>query len=87
VFRNEKESVMAVDAVSSSVSLAANAAASAQLRARTPAEEQQSAQKVDNSRVQAQRGAAASARVEAERIQPTVNTSGQTVGTRVNTTA
>jgi len=52
---------MAVDAMSSSLGLAANAAASAQLRARMSTEEQQSALKVDSSRVQAQRDATASA--------------------------
>lgn len=76
---------MAVEAVSSS----GNAAASTQVRARPPEQDQQSqeAQKLASDRAQAERVAAESARTEAERTRPSVNTSGQIVGQRINTTA
>ena len=72
-----------------SVSSGANAAASTQVRARPPEQEQpsQEVQKASNERAQAEASAAESARSEAEKNRPSVNTSGQTVGHRVNTTA
>jgi hypothetical protein len=77
---------MAVEAVSSS----GNAAASAQVRARQPEQndQPQSARKAESDRAQAEREAAERARAEAEKNnKPSVNTSGQTVGQRVNTSA
>ncbi len=76
---------MAIEAVSSN----GNAAASTQVRARQPEQDQQAqqAQKAQSERAQAERKAAESARAEAEKNKPTVNTSGQTVGQRVNTSA
>ena len=82
---------MEVDAVSSSNS----AAASVPVRARPPEQNQQSqqsqqsqeAQKVASDRAQAERAAAEASRAETERNRPSVNTSGQTVGQRINITA
>jgi hypothetical protein len=85
---DRKESIMEVDAVSSSSS----AATTSQVRARPPEQNQQSqqsqeAQKAASDRAQAERAAAESSRAETERNRPSVNTSGQTVGQRINITA
>lgn len=77
---------MAIEAVSSG----GNVAASAQARVRPPEQDQQQsqeAQKAATERAQAERTAAESARSEAESNRPSVNTSGQVVGQRINITA
>ena len=88
---------MDVSSVSSSISAALAASVQAQTRAR-PAQPdaaqiqstQQSQQAQGSQSVQgtpAVDESEASARVETEKTRPTVNINGQTVGTRVNTTA
>jgi hypothetical protein len=76
---------MEVNAVSSSSS----SAVTSQVRARPPEQNQQSqeAQKAASDRAQSERAAAESSRAETERNRPSVNTSGQTVGQRINITA
>jgi hypothetical protein len=88
-------SVMEVASVSSSVNTAIAPSAQAQLRARQPEPDQQapqsrqaqSSEQVHNSQSGDVRDSADSSRAEAERSTPSVNTNGQTVGTRANTTA
>jgi hypothetical protein len=87
-----KEFVMAVDSISSSASAssaASSAAAQSQQRSQQTQQsaQDQQTQKASNDQARTEREAAQRARVEAEQNQPSVNTSGQTVGSRVNTTA
>lgn len=77
---------MAVDSVSSSTNAAFSPAAKSQLRTQ-PSEQDQQAQKAASDRARAEQEAAQSAQVEAAKSKPTVNANGQTVGSRVNTTA
>lgn len=79
---------MAVDSISSSSSASASSSAAAQSQLRAQQSEQdQRAQKAGNDQVRAEREATQRAQTEAEQNKPSVNTSGQTVGSRVNTTA
>lgn len=77
---------MSVDSVSSSGNAAASSAARSQVRLQQP-EQEQSAQKVASERARAEREVAKSAPVEAEKPRPTINTSGQAVGSRIDTSA
>jgi hypothetical protein len=89
----QKERIMEVGSVSSSVTATANA--QAQLRARQSEQDQQAQQALQTQRAQqSQRSqpvdeseSANRASAEVERTRATVNTSGQVVGTRINTTA
>lgn len=75
---------MEIGSVASSVNAAALAAANVQAR---QSQQAQSPQPAPNSQSVDEREAAGAVRDEAERSQPVVNANGQTVGTRVNTTA
>jgi hypothetical protein len=94
----QEVSVMEVASVSSSVSTLIAASAQAQVRAPQPEPDRQAQQTQQSRQAQSTepaqssqsgdvREAADRARAEAERSQPSVNSNGQTVGTRVNTTA
>jgi hypothetical protein len=92
----QEDDVMEVGSVSSSVGSALNA--QAQVRSRQPepdpqtqqsqqAQQSQGAQQAQGSQSSQESEAADRARAEAEKNRPSVNTNGQVVGTRVNTTA
>ncbi len=79
---------MDISALSSSV----NAASGTQVRARPPEQDQQAlqalrAQRAQNAPAADENETAARARAEAESVRPSVNTSGQVVGARINVTA
>jgi hypothetical protein len=80
---------MAVSSVSSGGNASASTAAKTQVRAQQSERDQdaQKAQKAENDRTRAEREAAQNNRIQAEKNKPSVNTSGHTVGQRVNTTA
>lgn len=82
---------MEISSVSSGNAAALAASLQSPLRTRTP-EQDQSAQQLQQAQQQAQGTTPADERqaqavTEAEKSRPTVNINGQTVGTRVNTTA
>jgi hypothetical protein len=75
---------MEVSSASSNTNVAAGAAAKKQLTAQKPDANQQ-AQKAASDR--AREATAQSTKAVVEKNKPSVNTSGQTVGSRINTTA
>jgi len=91
----QEVSVMEISSVSSSVNTLIATSVQPQVRAPQPEPDQQaqqsrpaqSTEQAQNSQSDEVREAADRARAEAERSRPSVNSNGQTVGTRVNTTA
>ena len=80
---------MEIGSVNSSQLAATSTNAQAQVRARQPEQDQQAQQTQQARSRQANEGNESTVRAQAEveRNRPTVNTSGQVVGTRINTTA
>jgi hypothetical protein len=83
---------MEVSSVSSSINASVAASTQTQMRALQTQQDQQvqqarSTQQAQGAQSVDESEAAAQARTEAENNRPTVNTSGQVVGTRINTTA
>lgn len=97
----QEESAMEAGSVSSSVNTASATALQAQVRARPPEQDEQTQQSQQSQQSQQAQGtqetqsnqsveesrAADRAQSDVEGSRPTVNANGQTVGTRVNTTA
>ena len=94
----QEESAMEAGSVSSSVNTASATALQAQVRARPPEQDEQTQQSQQSQRAQGtqetqsnqsveESRAADRAQSDVEGSRPTVNANGQTVGTRVNTTA
>ncbi len=92
----QEDDVMEVGSVSSSLGSALNT--QAQVRSRQPetepqppqtqqSQQSQQAQQAQQAQQTRENESADQTRAEAEKNRPTVNTSGQVVGTRVNTTA
>ncbi len=78
---------MEVGSVSSSLNAAAQTQQAQQAQQTQQAQQAQQSQQEQKAPPVDEREALSGARDEAERPRPTVNTNGQTVGTRVNTTA
>ncbi|SBT10367.1 hypothetical protein PROAA_430004 [Candidatus Propionivibrio aalborgensis] len=97
----QEESAMEAGSVSSSINTASASALQAQVRARPPEQDEQTQQSQQSQQSQQAQGtqetqsnqsveesrAADRAQSDVEGSRPTVNANGQTVGTRVNTTA
>ena len=94
----QEESAMEAGSVSSSVNTASATALQAQVRARPPEQDEQTQQSQQSQQAQGtqetqsnqsveESRAADRAQSDVEGSRPTVNANGQTVGTRVNTTA
>ena len=97
----QEESAMEAGSVSSSINTASATALQAQVRARPPEQDEQTQQSQQSQQSQQAQGtqetqsnqsveesrAADRAQSDVEGSRPTVNANGQTVGTRVNTTA
>ena len=97
----QEESAMEAGSVSSSINTASASALQAQVRARPPEQDEQTQQTQQSQQSQQSQGtqetqsnqsveesrAADRAQSDVEGSRPTVNANGQTVGTRVNTTA
>lgn len=94
----QEESAMEAGSVSSSINTASASALQAQVRARPPEQDEQTQQSQQSQQAQGtqetqsnqsveESRAADRAQSDVEGSRPTVNANGQTVGTRVNTTA
>lgn len=94
----QEESAMEAGSVSSSINTASATALQAQVRARPPEQDEQTQQSQQSQQAQGtqetqsnqsveESRAADRAQSDVEGSRPTVNANGQTVGTRVNTTA